>query len=101
MEHLRFIPVSGDQLKKRTKYLIIGPQMYLYSTMCRGVYKGYNGHIMLWDSFVYIKLIENHHNMNKTTYYIINNAKEKIQYAMELRAINKILQNIIGEDFIY
>jgi len=37
----------------------------------------------------------------QTKYYTIIKQKQNIQNAMELRAVNKLLQRVIGDDFIY
>lgn len=53
--------------------------------------------------YVYVEIeIDIYTDMERLSYYEICLKKHKIQDAMELRAVNKILQKIIGDDtFVY
>jgi len=118
---LNFIKVDEETLIHGTKYKIIVVMFHanIYTKTYISIFDEYdvNGHDIEWFLWGETTLIIEHYNpytkeiiYDKNTSmpkYIFNDkqrdiyklvlSKEKIQYAMELRAINKILQNIIGD----
>jgi hypothetical protein len=91
IDHLTFMPVNGGKLKNGEKYLI-----FCWAIISSGIYIGYNGNI-LWSNYTVIKTGYNQSLNWNVSFYKLIPTKEKIQQAMELRAINIILQNIIGD----
>ena len=99
MNKLRFSSINEIQLKMVERYLVV--DWNHYSTPIIVTYNGYNINGILWTKYRPLRVIVNINlSKNKSIYKLIC-SKEKIQNAMELIAINLILQNIIYKTFIY
>ena len=106
--NLRFTPVHWTSLEIGEKYVIktgtkiFGPWYQYIGTL----EKNKDGYLT-FSCVVLTDLKSNEskykdivmiHVLQPFTYYILEAKKYKIQNAMELRAINKILQKIIGDE---
>lgn len=116
MSHLIFEEVSFDNLKHKEKYLIL----YNVNSYNIGIFKMYNTRHVVHNyhsttpiaTFKYARFniiqidniyveITRHFSKNFTRsikYFKLNNNKHLIQEAMEQRALNIILRNLIGDN---
>jgi hypothetical protein len=112
---LSFVPIHHNDFIQGTKYKI-EEDSYFYSRTFVGIYNGsfYDDYgYLLWEKITFHCENKIYEERIKDTYfgtmrmimtsiyvrkcYKLNSFKEKIQHAMEQRAINMILQNIIGD----
>jgi len=113
MELLLFKEVRFKHLKKGTKYIIKRINEHeIIQFIYTGKFTGYFHkleNVSMFDEIKEIMGIKkiNSHKVNffneyNITYYSLDGKKEKIQEAMELRAIKKVLCKITGdESFVY
>lgn len=110
---LNFCEVDIDDLKVGEKYMI-QERSYQHTRTIYGVFAEYiTQHITEWEKCMYtIESPYIHHTMYYTThtrmriniitkkceFYKLVSSKEQIQQDMENRAINLILQKLIGDD---
>lgn len=114
MEHLVLKEVGFNNLKKGTKYIIkrrneihfIGNFNYYIDNYenCANFDNAYsiNGTLktFVWKLNFYDK--KSRHKILNHKYYKVIYQTEKIQEAMELRAVNQVLRKIIGDaSFVY
>ena len=108
LKHLFLCQVDFYDLKPGTKYVI---EHYHFNTFFYyvGVFKEYiciKTYFKKIADFDYVFYINDNKNIGSMCcyneygkkYYIIIKQKQKIQLAMETRAINKILKHITGDD---
>ena len=116
---LQFIEIPYDKLKKGIKYIILHqihsnkkmdkPFDKIYIGIFDGVSEKYPNEITCWSKThisystnYHKKIFEGYVELNKYTYkrkYLtLNSQKDIIQNNMELRAINIILRNLIGDN---
>jgi hypothetical protein len=111
---LSFVSINIDELVKGTKYRIEENLFNVKELIIVGIFNGYEEKYLLWNKTFYFnnyngyeviipKYVESMRMdiLHKRKFYKLISSKEKIQNAMELRAINLILQNIIDKTFIY
>jgi hypothetical protein len=116
MSHLIFEEVSFDNLKHKEKYLI----SYNVNSYNIGIFTMYNTRHVVHNSHsttpiatfkyarfniiqidnMYTEVIRHFskHFTRSISYYKLNNKKHLIQEAMEQRALNIILRNLIGDN---
>ena len=102
-----FVEVDSSEMVVDVKYAILYQHDELHYRT--GTLKahlsniGYQFHYL--KSHYYFKNIGMYsklHSMNDfVSYYVFVSQKEKIQQAMEQRALNKILKRIVNDDFIW
>ena len=93
--------VGFDSLMKDTKYVIKRFNIIYYS----GRFIGYSFSMGTISNFDYVRDIKNNlyvwkinfYDEKNRSYFMLDSQKEKIQDAMELRAINQDLQKITGD----
>jgi len=113
MELLLFKEVRFKHLKKGTKYIIKRANeseniQFIYTGKFTDYFPKLEN-VSMFDEVKEIMGIKkiNSHKVNffneyHITYYSLDGQKEKIQEAMEIRAINQVLRKIIGdESFVY
>jgi hypothetical protein len=103
MERLIFEKVEFNNLVKDTKYIIKRHNKAYYTgkfsvySFCMGEISHFCDARDISGHETYVWKIE-FYNDKSRTYHKIVQQKEKIQSAMELRAVNIILRSIIGDD---
>lgn len=109
---LSFVSINSVCLIKGNKYIVI--QSRDYNNVIKkyiGIFVKYESNHTIWKKIDIILETNNSSstfhlptfniNLNTAPFKIYKLIKTNIQEAMELRAINIILQNIIGGTFIY
>jgi len=91
-----------DDFIKNRKYIQIC-KMRTYTSVHIVIYREYeskyNERYIEFSLHKEIQRYNKFHELPYCNYYEINSKKEHIQNAMELRALNLILQNIIGDKY--
>ena len=91
-----------DDFIKNRKYIRVSNRR-MYTTIDIVIYREYHEFNRCWIEFSLYKEIQryknNFHDLPYSIYYEIKSKKQEIQNAMELRALNLILQNIIGDKY--
>jgi hypothetical protein len=113
---LKFNQINRECLVKDVKYIIIQISDYLNATkQYTGIFIDYYLYLTVWknvdiildysigvSSLFYLPILNMDLRSDIYKIYELNRSYGSIQLAMEQRAINKILQHIIGDDcFIY
>jgi len=112
INNLNFKPVHWTSLEIGKKYVIkkgskiFGPWYQYVGTLEKNV-----DDYLTFSSVVLTDLKTNYtqhkdsvmiHSLQPYTYYILDPQKYKIQDEMELRAVNRVLQNVVGDiEFCY
>lgn len=95
---MEFKCVEMSKLKEYKKYKI---QIYINGN-CETTQGIFLCSFECWNKYVCFELKDKIMNFDETTYFYEGVLKKKkIQEAMELRAVNKILQQLIGDTFTY
>ena len=95
---LEFEKIKYHHMIKEHKYIIMEHSPYITS-IYSGIYKGHNiNNCEIWKNYRLLSIENTYYYMIPLTYYILVSKKYNIQSAMESRAVNKILQKIIGDD---
>ena len=105
--HLEFVENVSYEFIINRKYIQVCNQSQSHSdTIQIVIYRedkridGTNGNMnLIYISFSLYKEIKYKTNVSKCIYYEVVSKKQEIQNAMELRAVNKIIQNIIGDKY--
>ena len=91
-----------DDFIKNRKYVRVSI-MRMYTTIHIVIYREYHEFNRCWIEFSLHKEIQRYkndfHELPYSIYYEIKSKKQEIQNAMESRALNLILQNIIGDKY--
>jgi hypothetical protein len=98
-----FEEVSFQELQLGVKYKIKSmPHHYTYYT---GIFKGRNGILEVFDHVMYHgpfgSYKDNDNQFVHQFYYVLVPQKEKIQQAMEKRALHLILRRVVDDHFIW
>jgi hypothetical protein len=108
---LIFSPLKSSKFKKKEiyddfiqnrKYIRVSNRR-MYTTIDIVIYREYYEFNRCWIEFSLHKEIQGYKNnfndLPYSIYYEIDSKKQEIQDAMESRALNLILQNIIGDKY--
>jgi hypothetical protein len=114
---LSFESLPLSNLIKGVKYMIEENSVYVKELIFIGNFKGYQQYdeekYLLWTNILYFSKIIGDEIITPTQveelrmsvlspfgrkYYKLVSSKEKIQQSMETRAVNMVLQQIIGDD---
>ena len=89
-----------DDFIQNRKYIRISNRR-IYTSIDIVIYREYHEFNRCWIEFSLYEEIQRYkNNFDKySIYYEIDSKKQKIQNAMEVRALNLILQNIIGDKY--
>lgn len=91
-----------DDFIKNRKYIRVC-KMRMYTIIHIAIYREYYEFNRCWIEFSLHKEIQRYkndfHELPYSIYYEIKSKKQEIQNAMESRALNLILQNIIGDKY--
>lgn len=98
-----FEEVAFQELQVGIKYKIkTMPHHYSYHT---GIFKEYNGRLQVFEKVMYHGPFGNYCDSQNIFvhkfYYVIVPKKEKIQQAMEKRALHKVLRGLLDEHFTW
>ncbi len=91
-----------DDFIKNRKYIRVY-KINVYTIIHIAIYREYYEFNICWIEFSLCKEIQRYkndfHELPYSIYYEIKSKKQEIQNAMESRALNLILQNIIGDKY--
>ena len=99
-----FAEVVKNDLVVGVKYAILVPLeffMYFTGTFNGRTFHNMKSHYYIENICMYNKITHIHGMDKDIRFYIFVSQKEKIQQAMEKRALNKILKRIINDDFTW
>ena len=105
-DYLQFKKVLYKNLLHNRKYIMQIGEGTLYVGTCEIKKKKRNNRCKIFEISKsingYINIINTTLEVSNTSYYVICPKKYNIQSAMEMRAVNKLLQQITGDEtFVY